>query len=579
MARGQGSGLTCPRGEDAPPPTKFVPAKSYVFPRGKCNRSCQHAWFEKFPWLHYDAERDMVLCHASIRYLCRTGQALLGHTQQFGNLVDLLQERCEDVPALKTWLSRRDKWLSSDIQNEIIKIMAHALQREILEDIKVTPFFGIIADGTTDVAGDEQFTLCLRWVEDASLEVHEEFIGVYSPPDSKANTLFLAVKDMLVRLGLDLSRLRGHCFDGAANMSGRFSGVQKRIVDVQPKSIYVHCASHSLDLALREVDRSSVIVADALCAVKDVSNAILTSAKRKATYSGIVLPPCVDDARAIPAKASSLLPLCPTRALQSPKYSATGTKKAAKALCQTMANLRTEDGFDRVFEETQNAAMRLGLDQSETVVARRVKPPTRFEHSIKPAPPVVLDAKTKLRKEFFAAVDCVTSEIKNRFDQPGMDYLAKLECAIVNSTRGQRLTEEALKEALGVHSTDFDLDRLAAQLLLLPTVISGAGVNTVEDVAEQLRSESQTVRNLLDQVVKLVQLLLTVPASAASGERSFSALRRAKTYLRSRMTQARLTHLLLLHTHRERTGKLSLDKVMNEFITKTAERSATFGSC
>ncbi|KAH7968154.1 hypothetical protein HPB52_006375 [Rhipicephalus sanguineus] len=380
----------CPRGEDAPPPTKFVPAKSYVFPRGKCNRSCQHAWFVKFPWLHYDAERDMQqqlskakgarvvelltsncakqqresrealrVIVSSIRYLCRTGQALLGHTQQFGNLVDVLQERCEDVPALKTWLSRRDKWLSnSDIQNEIIKIMAHTLQREILEDIKVTPFFGIIADGTTDVAGDEH-------------------------------------------------RLRGHCFDGAANMSGRFSGVQKRIVDVQPKSIYVRCASHSLDLALQEVGRSSVIVADALCAVKDVSNAILTSAKRKATYSGIVLPPCVDDARAISAKASSLLPLCPTRALQSPKYSATGTKQAAKALCQTMANLRTEDGFDRVFEETQNAAMRLGLDQSETAVATRVKPPTRFEHSIKPAPPVVLDAKTKLRKEYFAAVDCV----------------------------------------------------------------------------------------------------------------------------------------------------------------------------
>ncbi|KAH7968155.1 hypothetical protein HPB52_006376 [Rhipicephalus sanguineus] len=330
----------CPRGEDAPPPTKFVPAKSYVFPRGKCNRSCQHAWFVKFPWLHYDAERDMQqqlskakgarvvelltsncakqqresrealrVIVSSIRYLCRTGQALLGHTQQFGNLVDVLQERCEDVPALKTWLSRRDKWLSnSDIQNEIIKIMAHTLQREILEDIKVTPFFGIIADGTTDPT-------CL---------------------------------------GASLEFKRG---------SSTFSRNQ------------FTCASHSLDLALQEVGRSSVIVADALCAVKDVSNAILTSAKRKATYSGIVLPPCVDDARAISAKASSLLPLCPTRALQSPKYSATGTKQAAKALCQTMANLRTEDGFDRVFEETQNAAMRLGLDQSETAVARRVKPP------------------------------------------------------------------------------------------------------------------------------------------------------------------------------------------------------------
>lgn len=96
-------------------------------------------------------------------------------------------------------------------------------------------------------------------------------------------------------------------------MSGRFSGVQKRIVDVQQKSVYVHCASHSLDLAVQEVGRSSVMVADALCAVKDVSNAILTSAKRKATYTGIALLPCVADSREMPAKATSPLPLCPTR--------------------------------------------------------------------------------------------------------------------------------------------------------------------------------------------------------------------------------------------------------------------------
>ena len=36
----------------------FRPPKSYVFPKtkvGERNRSCQHQWFEKFPWLHYDS--------------------------------------------------------------------------------------------------------------------------------------------------------------------------------------------------------------------------------------------------------------------------------------------------------------------------------------------------------------------------------------------------------------------------------------------------------------------------------------------------------------------------------------------
>lgn len=78
---------------------------------------------------------------------------------------------------------------------------------------------------------------------------------------------------------------------------------------------------------------------------------------------------------------------------------------------------------------------------------------------------------------------------------------------------------------LGVHCTDLYLDRLVAQLELLPTVVSAAGVTAVEDVAEALRAEFQTGLNLLDQVAKLAQLLLTVPASVASGEDSFCALR------------------------------------------------------
>jgi hAT family C-terminal dimerisation region len=49
-------------------------------------------------------------------------------------------------------------------------------------------------------------------------------------------------------------------------------------------------------------------------------------------------------------------------------------------------------------------------------------------------------------------------------------------------------------------------------------------------MATQLRSE-------YEKVEKLVRLLLVAPASSAEAERSFSALRRLKTWLRSTMTQ------------------------------------------
>ena len=52
---------------------------------------------------------------------------------------------------------------------------------------------------------------------------------------------------------------------------------------------------------------------------------------------------------------------------------------------------------------------------------------------------------------------------------------------------------------------------------------------------------------LISEVCKLVKLLLAMPATNAESERSFSAVRQIKTYLRSTMSQQQLNHLMLLH--------------------------------
>ena len=62
-------------------------------------------------------------------------------------------------------------------------------------------------------------------------------------------------------------------------------------------------------------------------------------------------------------------------------------------------------------------------------------------------------------------------------------------------------------------------------------------------VAEHLivfREMEPSVRRMFPAVEKLLRLLLTSPASSCEAERSFSALRRLKTWLRSTMTQTRL---------------------------------------
>jgi hypothetical protein len=57
--------------------------------------------------------------------------------------------------------------------------------------------------------------------------------------------------------------------------------------------------------------------------------------------------------------------------------------------------------------------------------------------------------------------------------------------------------------------------------------------------------------NVRSQSQYVLLILYTMPASTATTERLFSALRRLKTYLRTTMLQDRLTSLAVLHVHRD----------------------------
>ena len=57
------------------PDEKFHPDSSFCFPKrsfGKSNvkmRSCKAEYFNNWPWLTYDMEKDVVFCHLCIQSL------------------------------------------------------------------------------------------------------------------------------------------------------------------------------------------------------------------------------------------------------------------------------------------------------------------------------------------------------------------------------------------------------------------------------------------------------------------------------------------------------------------------------
>ncbi len=84
-------------------------------------------------------------------------------------------------------------------------------------------------------------------------------------------------------------------------------------------------------------------------------------------------------------------------------------------------------------------------------------------------------------------------------------------------------------------------------------------------------------QNLFPNVYRLLRILITIPVSAATAERSFSSLRRLKTYLRSTMVQKRLNAVAVMNVHKHVLDSICLETVANDFISKSESRKNTFG--
>lgn len=84
-------------------------------------------------------------------------------------------------------------------------------------------------------------------------------------------------------------------------------------------------------------------------------------------------------------------------------------------------------------------------------------------------------------------------------------------------------------------------------------------------------------KDIYSEIDKLLRLYLTVPVTTCTAERSFSALRRVKTYLRSSMTEERLNNVLLLHVHREEAANLDLKEIACVFVAANERRTSFFG--
>ncbi|GKA19566.1 zinc finger MYM-type protein 1 [Tanacetum coccineum] len=101
-------------------------------------------------------------------------------------------------------------------------------------------------------------SLILRYVNEAStcVIVKESFLGFLSVDDMTGQGVFDVTHDELKSLDLDIDDVHGQGYDSVSNMKEKHRGVQKKVLDINPRAFYTPCGCHSLNLTLCDIASS-----------------------------------------------------------------------------------------------------------------------------------------------------------------------------------------------------------------------------------------------------------------------------------------------------------------------------------
>ena len=211
-----------------------------------------------------------------VRYLARQSLPIRGNwSEESGsefnaNFNQLLLLRCEGDPEMAKWLERKHfRYTSPLVQNEMLEVLALGIMREITANTQTAGIYTVMADETADISNTEQLAVCFRRI-DKNMEAHEDFVGLHPISRTTADSIVQVLNGVLLRKNLDVKDSRGQCYDGAATISGKASGVATQFKLENKKMLYTHCYGHALNLAIKDACDKVECLKEAFDSIREI---------------------------------------------------------------------------------------------------------------------------------------------------------------------------------------------------------------------------------------------------------------------------------------------------------------------
>lgn len=556
--------------------------------------------------------------------------ALRGSEDDRSNFIAILKYRSKDNEILREHLEFASKtkevnkttYLSPDIQNEIIDICGNMISDDIISACNSAPCFAFIADEATDVATIEQMALCLRFYDENEMSIREEFIGFAECKSTTGEALTNAFLDNLREKGVTVDKMRGQGYDGAANMSGKYRGVQARIREIIPGAVYTHCKAHNLNLSIVHACKEP-LVRNLMNTLQEIAFMFDYSGKKlgifkehlsedetakdnmegrqklktlcetrwasrsdalytfKAAYSTVdaaldELATEHNDTKAGPYKTaieqfsfiitlitaehilSSLVPL--SNLLQKKDCDLSVALDESRIVIRLLSDERNDI-------EVWNALYAAATDLAATVESQPTMPRNRGSQRNRPNAPADNPSEYWRLNMYLPFLDHLIGELNVRLLSPEPRFCAQN----LIPTKAAQLDEATGDMIFNSYSDEITLSQceFRSELNRWKTKWTGNADKVPHDLQETL---NKTNKDLYPGIYIILNIFACMPVSTATAERSFSTMRRVKTYLRNTMTTKRLSGLGLLNVYREK--EIQTERVLDAFSRKKERKWA-----
>ena len=420
--------------------------------------------------------------------------------------------------------------------------------------------------------------------------------------DKTAAALAGHVDEIAAYFGLDGDKVVAQSYDGAAVMSGDKSGVQTLVKQRFPKAGYIHCRAHVLNLVLLHSCTNNKKSARFFNTISSLAAFFSQSPKRSETLKQFMethIPNVCKtkwsyNSRMIKIIDSNYAAIneCLGEIYLGDSVFDAETCTTARGLHAFMLEFNTVfllKLFANIFAHTDVLYQILQTKELDVVECLRnvkaclasieeLKAEHHFYRTLNDAIDVSGETVTdsngiNYRPIYDFIIDKIIDEMSKRFkelDEYKFIILLNHEkFAEFNVT----FPTKNLKMLISYHSK-FDEAKLYNELTVLYSREEFRGKNILYSISFIL---GQNLHQTFSETLRLARMILTLPNTTASVERTFSVLRRIKNYLRSKSGQNRLFGIMMMAVEKDLLHEMMLtplfyDDIIDKFALKVNRR-------